>query len=100
MTEVIGNYIKGTQMTTTQGDYQDVFNPATGSVSAQVCMSTTEEVDQAVSVATEAAKDWGRTPSPNNITQKSKYLILLKTFLDNLRLRFSMAILLIDKRNK
>ena len=49
MTEVIGNYIKGTQITTTQGDYQDVFNPATGSVSAQVCMSTTEEVDQAVS---------------------------------------------------
>ena len=40
MTEVIGNYIKGTQITTTQGDYQDVFNPATGSVSAQVCMST------------------------------------------------------------
>ena len=51
MTEVIGNYIKGTQITTTQGDYQDVFNPATGSVSAQVCMSTTEEVDQAVNVA-------------------------------------------------
>ena len=52
MTEVIGNYIKGTQITTTQGDYQDVFNPATGSVSAQVCMSTTEEVAQAVNVAT------------------------------------------------
>ena len=64
MTEVIGNYINGTQITTTQGDYQDVFNPATGSVSAQVCMSTTEEVDQAVNVATEAARDWGRTPSP------------------------------------
>ena len=72
MTEVIGNYIKGTQITTTQGDYQDVFNPATGSVSAQVCMSTTEEVDQAVNVATEAAKDWGcllyTSPSPRDLS--------------------------------
>ena len=35
MTEVIGNYIKGTQINKTQGNYQDVFNPATGNVRAQ-----------------------------------------------------------------
>ena len=84
MTEVIGNYIKGTQITTTQGDYQDVFNPATGSVSAQVCMSTTEEVDQAVNVATEAAKDWGRTPSPKRAQVMFRFKRLLEENSDKL----------------
>ena len=84
MTEVIGNYIKGTQITTTQGDYQDVFNPATGSVSAHVCMSTTEEVDQAVSVATEAARDWGRTPSPKRAQVMFRFKRLLEENSDKL----------------
>ena len=84
MTEVIGNYIKGTQITTTQGDYQDVFNPATGSVSAQVFMSTTEEVDQAVNVATEAAKDWGRTPSPKRAQVMFRFKRLLEENSDKL----------------
>ena len=84
MTEVIGNYIKGTQITTTQGDYQDVFNPATGSVSAQVFMSTTEEVDQAVSVATEAARDWGRTPSPKRAQVMFRFKRLLEENSDKL----------------
>ena len=84
MTEVIGNYIKGTQITTTQGDYQDVFNPATGSVSAQVFMSTTEEVDQAVNVATEAARDWGRTPSPKRAQVMFRFKRLLEENSDKL----------------
>ena len=84
MTEVIGNYIKGTQITTTQGDYQDIFNPATGSVSAQVCMSTTEEVDQAVNVATEAARDWGRTPSPKRAQVMFRFKRLLEENSDKL----------------
>ncbi len=84
MTEVIGNYIKGTQITNTQGNYQDVFNPATGSVSAQVCMSTTEEVDQAVSVATEAARDWGRTPSPKRAQVMFRFKRLLEENSDKL----------------
>ena len=84
MTEVIGNYIKGTQITTTQGDYQNVFNPSTGSVSAQVCMSTTEEVDQAVSVATEAARDWGRTPSPKRAQVMFRFKRLLEENSDKL----------------
>ena len=84
MTEVIGNYIKGTQITTTQGDFQDVFNPATGSVSAQVYMSTTEEVDQAVNVATEAARDWGRTPSPKRAQVMFRFKRLLEENSDKL----------------
>ena len=47
MNEVIGNYIKGTQINKTQGNYQDVFNPAMGNVRAKVCMSTKVEVDEA-----------------------------------------------------
>ena len=84
MTEVIGNYIKGTQINKTQGNYQDVFNPATGNVRAQVCMSTKEEVDEAVKVATEAAKEWGRTPSPKRAQVMFRFKRLLEENSDQL----------------
>ena len=84
MTEVIGNYIKGTQINKTQGNYQDVFNPATGNVRAQVCMSTKAEVDEAVKVATEAAKEWGRTPSPKRAQAMFRFKRLLEENSDQL----------------
>ena len=84
MTEVIGNYIKGTQINKTQGNYQDVFNPATGNVRAQVCMSTKAEVDEAVKVATEAAKEWGRTPSPKRAQVMFRFKRLLEENSDQL----------------
>ena len=47
-------------------------------------MSTTEEVDQAVSVATEAAKDWGRTPSPKRAQVMFRFKRLLEENSDKL----------------
>ena len=46
-------------------------------------MSTTEEVDQAVNVATEAARDWGRTPSP----KRAQVMFRFKRLLEENRLR-------------
>ena len=47
-------------------------------------MSTTEEVDQAVNVATEAAKDWGRTPSPKRAQVMFRFKRLLEENSDKL----------------
>ena len=47
-------------------------------------MSTTEEVDQAVSVATEAARDWGRTPSPKRAQVMFRFKRLLEENSDKL----------------
>ena len=47
-------------------------------------MSTTEEVDQAVNIATEAAKDWGRTPSPKRAQVMFRFKRLLEENSDKL----------------
>ena len=47
-------------------------------------MSTTEEVDQAVNVATEAARDWGRTPSPKRAQVMFRFKRLLEENSDKL----------------
>ena len=84
MTELIGNFIQGKQSNLTGGNSQDVFNPSTGEVRAQVCMSSAEEVDEAVNVATEAAKEWGRTPSPKRAQVMYRFKRLLEENSDKL----------------
>ena len=78
MTDIITNYIQGQTLKETSGSYQDVFNPATGSVCGQVCMSTADDVDQAVRVATEAAREWGVTP----VSKRSQVMFRFKRLLE------------------
>ena len=84
MTELIGNFIQGKQSNLTGGNSQDVFNPSTGEVRAHVCMSSAVEVDEAVNVATEAAKEWGRTPSPKRAQVMYRFKRLLEENSDKL----------------
>jgi malonate-semialdehyde dehydrogenase (acetylating)/methylmalonate-semialdehyde dehydrogenase len=55
------NYIDG-DWVDSEGELQDVINPATGKVIAKVPISTKDELDEAVEVAKEAFPDWRRTP--------------------------------------
>ena len=55
------NYVDG-DWVESEGEIQDVVNPATGKVIARVGMSTADEVNEAVAAAKEAYPDWRRTP--------------------------------------
>lgn len=58
----IPNLIRGEWVTSQTTRWQDVHNPATGEVLAQVPLSTAEEVDAAITAAQEAFEEWRRTP--------------------------------------
>jgi malonate-semialdehyde dehydrogenase (acetylating) / methylmalonate-semialdehyde dehydrogenase len=61
MTQRIQHYINGRIVESTSGRQQDVFNPATGEVSAQVVLGSQEEVNAAVAAAQAAAPAWADT---------------------------------------
>ena len=54
----INHIIGGREVVSTSGRTSPVFNPATGEVTAQVGLATTEEVDQAVAAAAAAFGPW------------------------------------------
>jgi malonate-semialdehyde dehydrogenase (acetylating)/methylmalonate-semialdehyde dehydrogenase len=58
----IPNLINGEWIESQTARWQDVHNPATGEVLAQVPFSTADEVDAGVAAAQEAFDDWRRTP--------------------------------------
>jgi malonate-semialdehyde dehydrogenase (acetylating)/methylmalonate-semialdehyde dehydrogenase len=58
----IKNYINGEWVESKTTKYEDVYNPATGEVIAQVPLSTKEDIDYAVEVAAEAFKKWKNVP--------------------------------------
>jgi len=55
------NYIDG-EWVDSEGELQDVINPAIRKVIAKVPISTRDELDEAVEAAKEAYPDWRRTP--------------------------------------
>src|SRR5512141_1001686 len=57
----IGHWIGGRPWSGTSERWGDVFNPATGERAARVAFADATVVDEAVRVATEAARAWGRT---------------------------------------
>jgi len=61
MTTMIQHYINGQMVPATSGRQQDVFNPATGQVVAQVALASAEEVNTVVAAAKAAAPAWAET---------------------------------------
>ncbi|WP_438314397.1 aldehyde dehydrogenase family protein [Sporosarcina sp. FA9] len=60
----LNNYINGVWQEEGGADYTAVLNPANGKELAQVRLSTTEDVDQAVEAAKVAQKKWALVPAP------------------------------------
>jgi len=61
MTSVLQHYMNGQIFSSTSGRQQDVFNPATGEVVAQVALASVAEVDAVVAAAKAAAPAWAET---------------------------------------
>src|SRR5699024_9867841 len=56
---LINHWIDGQEVQSKSGNTADVFNPATGEVTAQVGIANQEEIDATIASATKAAKEWG-----------------------------------------
>ena len=56
------HFIAGKPVVDTSGEFQDVFNPATGDISARVPMADAEATTSAIDAAAEAFAAWAGTP--------------------------------------
>ncbi|WP_394779258.1 CoA-acylating methylmalonate-semialdehyde dehydrogenase [Undibacterium sp.] len=77
-TALIQHYINGQLSPSSSGRQQDVFNPATGEVSAQVVLASVAEVDAAVAAAKAAAPAWAETAP----LKRSRVMFKFKELLD------------------
>jgi malonate-semialdehyde dehydrogenase (acetylating)/methylmalonate-semialdehyde dehydrogenase len=84
MTNIIGNHVGGSRVSQTGGALQDVFNPSTGEVSAQVRLSSSKELDDVVQVASEATVAWGATPPAKRAQVMYRFKRLLEDNADKI----------------
>ncbi|QDL39413.1 CoA-acylating methylmalonate-semialdehyde dehydrogenase [Rhodoferax sediminis] len=80
----IDHYIGGRVVAGTSGRAQDVFNPATGSVTGRVAMASRSEVDKAVAAARAAFPAWADTPPLRRARVLFKFLEQLNAHRDEL----------------
>lgn len=80
----IQNAINGQRVTSVSTNRVPVFNPATGEQSAELPLSTVEEVNAAVASAKAAAPAWGNTPALKRARYMFKYLELLNARADDI----------------
>ncbi|GMG88355.1 CoA-acylating methylmalonate-semialdehyde dehydrogenase [Biformimicrobium ophioploci] len=78
MTAQVPMLIDGEFIQSASADKQDVVNPATQAVIAQVPFSTPEEIDAAVAGAKAAFMEWRNTPVPQRARLMLRYQQLLK----------------------
>lgn len=76
--ENLQNYINGKWTASSSGKFQEVQNPATGEILAQVPVSSTAELDEAVQAAHKAFQSWRKTP----VTRRIQYMFALKQLLE------------------
>ena len=80
----IEHFINGQNVASSSGRQQDVFNPATGEVSAKVSLASVEEVNAAVASAKAAAPKWAETAPLKRARIVSKFKELLEQNHDSL----------------
>jgi malonate-semialdehyde dehydrogenase (acetylating)/methylmalonate-semialdehyde dehydrogenase len=74
----IQNAIDGRKVTSSSRRLAPVFNPATGEKSADLPLSTVEEVGTAVAAAKKAAAGWGTTPPMKRVAPMFRFKELLQ----------------------
>lgn len=82
--KTVKNFVGGEWIDAKTKDYQDVYNPATGEVIAEVPISTREDLDHAVEKAKEAFASWSEVPVPKRARILFKYQQLLVEHWDEL----------------
>lgn len=84
MTKQLKNFINGEWVTAKSTVYEDVPNPATGEILAQVPLSNEDDFQLAVDAADEAFKTWSKTPVPRRARLMFKFQQLLVEHWDEL----------------
>ena len=84
----IGHFIGGQSVAGTSGNYGDVFNPASGEITAKVALANAQEIDQVVAVANAAWPAWAAT-SP---LRRARVMFKLKDLLERDRAEMSAII--------
>src|SRR5258706_1583991 len=74
----VGHFIGGRRIDGNSGREADVFNPATGEVSARVALAGGDEVDAAVNAARDAFPAWSNTPA----LRRARIMFKFKQLLD------------------
>jgi malonate-semialdehyde dehydrogenase (acetylating) / methylmalonate-semialdehyde dehydrogenase len=74
----IQNVIDGSKLTSSSRRMSPVFNPATGEQTADLPLSTVDEVNEAVAAAKKAAAGWGATPP----LKRAAHMFRFKELLD------------------
>jgi malonate-semialdehyde dehydrogenase (acetylating)/methylmalonate-semialdehyde dehydrogenase len=82
--ETIGHYIDGARIAGSSGAAADIYEPASGKVSARVSLGGAEDVDRAVAAATRAASGWAATPPPRRAAVLFKFKHLIEQHADEL----------------
>jgi len=80
----IGHYIDGAYVEGGSGRTADVFNPATGEVSAKLAMASTDELNKAVAIAKAAQPAWGATNPQKRARVMMKFVDLMHRDMDKL----------------
>ena len=78
MSKEIKHWINGALSTAKAERHGEVFNPATGEVTAHVDFASVQDVDQAVNVATEAFKTWRHS----SLTKRTQVLFAFRELMN------------------
>ena len=84
MVERLKNFIDGKAVESETSRWGDVYDPCLGSVARQVPMSTSAEVDAAVSAARRAFAGWSATPAVRRARVLFRFKALIDEHLDQL----------------
>ena len=77
--QTIQNAIDGRKVTSASRRLTPVYDPATGEQTAELPLSTADEVNAAVAAAKRAATGWGATPPLKRIKPMFRFKQLLET---------------------
>ncbi|MEZ7173070.1 CoA-acylating methylmalonate-semialdehyde dehydrogenase [Sporosarcina sp. OR05] len=82
--KTLSNFVNGQWVKSRTDRYEEVPNPATGEILAEVPISTAEDLEEAVAVAKEAFGKWKKTPVPQRARILFNYQQLLVKHWDEL----------------
>jgi malonate-semialdehyde dehydrogenase (acetylating)/methylmalonate-semialdehyde dehydrogenase len=82
--KLIKHFLNGEQFTGQNANIVEVYNPATGAVSAEVALASQQETEEAIRIAAEALPAWSTTPPLKRARVMFKFKELLEANLDTL----------------
>ncbi|WP_116655049.1 CoA-acylating methylmalonate-semialdehyde dehydrogenase [Pelagibacterium sediminicola] len=81
---MIGHFIDGKQVAGTSGRHADVFNPATGEISAKVALASADNLDAAIAAARAAQPQWAATNPQRRARVFFRFVDLINRHMDEL----------------